>query len=171
MNWPKKKLGEIVELHYGKGIPRHERKPDGKYPIFGANGELGRTDKYLVEGDAVIIGRKGTAGAVTRVSGKFWPADVTYYVFGNELIDVDFLYYLLMKIDLKQLATGIKPGINRNKVYKIEVLLPPISAQKRIVAHIQKLFTKIEEARHLQVRMLNDLSALHQSVLLDAFNH
>jgi len=70
--WPTKRLGEIIELHYGKGISKEDRKADGKYPIYGANGELGRTDKYLVEGEAIISRKteelsgnttKGTGGA------------------------------------------------------------------------------------------------------------
>ena len=80
-SWPTKKLGEVIELQYGKGILRTDRKLDGLYSVYGANGELDRTDKYLVEGEAIIIGRKGSAGELTRVSGKFWPSDVTYYVF------------------------------------------------------------------------------------------
>lgn len=53
-NWPVKKLGDIIELQYGKGIASEDRKPDGLYPIYGANGALGRTDQYLVEGEAII---------------------------------------------------------------------------------------------------------------------
>lgn len=45
-------------------------------------------------GDWLIVGRKGSAGEVTRISGKFWPSDVTYYVLGNKEIDIDFLFYL-----------------------------------------------------------------------------
>jgi type I restriction enzyme S subunit len=167
--WGRKTLGEIIELHYGKGIPQKDRKTDGKYPIYGANGELGRTDKYLVEGEAIIIGRKGTAGAVNRVSGRFWPADVTYYVFGNEKIDIDFLFYAFKKIDLSQLATGIKPGISRNKVYELQIPLPPLSEQKKIVAYLDDLREKIEKLKQLQQKQLEELTELKNSILEKAF--
>jgi type I restriction enzyme S subunit len=167
--WGRKTLGEIIELHYGKGIPQKDRKTDGKYPIYGANGELGRTDKYLVEGEAIIIGRKGTAGAVNRVSGRFWPADVTYYVFGNEKIDIDFLFYAFKKIDLSQLATGIKPGISRNKVYELQIPLPPLSEQKKIVAYLDNLREKIEKLKQLQQKQLEELTELKNSILEKAF--
>ena len=170
MTWPTKKLGEIIELHYGKGIPTQDRKPNGKYLIYGANGELGRTDKFLAEGEAIIVGRKGSAGEVTRVSGKFWPADVTYYVFGNKQIDVDFLFYILKKINLKQLATGIKPGINRNRVYELEIPLPSIGEQRRIVKKIARLFEKIDKAKELQEKQLDELEELKKSILKEAFS-
>lgn len=169
-NWPIKKLGEVVEFHYGKGISSEDRNPTGKYPIYGANGELGRTDKYLVGGEAIIVGRKGTAGEVNRVSGKFWPSDVTYYVFDNEKIDIDFLFYLFKKINLKQFAKGVKPGINRNDIYKIEIPVPPIGEQKRIVAKLEKILSKIEKARTLRKKSKIDLEMLWHSSLEKAFS-
>lgn len=150
MTWPIKKLGEVVELHYGKGITKFDRKANGNYPIYGANGELGRTDKYLVEGKAIIVGRKGSAGEVTRVSGKFWPADVTYYIFGNNTIDIDFLFYFFKLFDLRRFAIGVKPGINRNRAYETEIPLPPLEIQKKVVKKIEELFAKIDQAQSLR---------------------
>jgi len=145
-----RKLGEIVELHYGKGILKHERKPDGKYPVYGANGVLDYSDKYLIDSEAVIVGRKGSAGEVTRVSGKFWPSDVTYYVLGNDNIDIDYLFHALKNLNLQQLAVGVKPGINRNRVYELKIPLPPIVEQRKIVARLEGLLGKIKEARRLR---------------------
>jgi len=169
-NYPTKKLGEVVELNYGKGITKYDRNTDGRYPIYGANGELGRSDKYLVEGKAIVIGRKGSAGEVIRVSGKFWPSDVTYYVFGNKKIDIDFLFYLLKNINLTKLAVGVKPGINRNRVYEIEIPLPPLEIQKKIVGKIEKLFAKIDEAQKLREEAKKATNTLLQSTLNEIFN-
>lgn len=168
-NWPVKKLGELIVLNYGKGIPEGDRKPDGLYPIYGANGQLGRTDKYLVEGEGIIIGRKGSAGEVTRVFGKFWPSDVTYYVFGNKEIDIDFLFFLFKKNNLKRFARGVKPGINRNDVYNLEIPVPGIEEQRRIVKKLKKILARIEEVKKLQQEQLQELEALQQSVLHKAF--
>ncbi len=150
MIWPTKKLGEIIELHYGKGIPKHDRKPDGKYPVYGANGVLDRSDKYLVDGDAIIVGRKGSAGEVTKVSGKFWPSDVTYYVLGNSKINIDYLFHSLKNLNLQRLAVGVKPGINRNRIYELQIPLPPLAEQKKIVTKLEGLLGKIKEAKRLR---------------------
>ena len=37
--WEIKKLGEVLKLEYGKPLSGDKRIPDGKYPIYGANGE------------------------------------------------------------------------------------------------------------------------------------
>lgn len=169
-NWPVKKLGEAIEFHYGKGISSEDRSPSGKYPIYGANGVLGRTNKYFVEGEAIIVGRKGTAGEVNRVTGKFWPSDVTYYVLGNKQIDIDFLFYLFKNINLKRFAKGIKPGINRNDIYNLEIPVPTIEEQKRIVKKLEKILAKIEGAHALRQESIGDSQAVIKSALRKTFD-
>ncbi len=169
MTYPTKKLGEVIELHYGKGIPKHDRKPLGKYPVYGANGILDHSDKYLVEGEAIIVGRKGSAGEVTRVSGKFWPSDVTYYVLGNSKINIDYLFHALKNLNLQRLAVGVKPGINRNRVYELEILLPPLSEQKKIVAKLEGLLGKIKEAKRLRAEAQSAAQNLLHSELHKIF--
>ena len=44
--WEVKKLGEVCEIVYGKGLPVKELKSSG-YPVFGANGIIGFNDKFL----------------------------------------------------------------------------------------------------------------------------
>ena len=53
--WEEKELGEIFVFHYGKGLPRSERSESGKYIVYGANGELGRSDRYLINGKGIIM--------------------------------------------------------------------------------------------------------------------
>jgi len=53
---------------------------------------------------------------------------------------------LLCFLDLPRLATGVKPGINRNNVYSIECLVPSFEEQKRIVTILDEAFAGIETA-------------------------
>ncbi len=131
-------LKEILELRYGKPISQVDRDSNGKNYIYGANGILGKTNKYLIDGDAIIVGRKGSAGQVNRVSGKFWPADVTYYILENEFFNIDYLYFLLNHLNLPKLAKGVKPGLNRNDVYSINVPIPSVGIQKNIAEILYK---------------------------------
>lgn len=169
MTYPTKKLGSVVELQYGKGIARHDRDEAGSVPIYGANGILGRTKKALVSGKAIIIGRKGSAGELTRVAGDFWPSDVTYYVFGNNKVNIDYLYYFLKSSNLPRFAVGVKPGINRNRVYELQIPIPPLPEQKKIVARIEKQFAKIDEAVKLREQSAELAAQLLPAALHEVF--
>ena len=44
--WEIKKLGEVCEMYQPKTISTKEMVYDGLYPVFGANGIIGKYDKY-----------------------------------------------------------------------------------------------------------------------------
>ena len=138
--WVEKKLGDVCSLEYGKPLPKEDRDPDGLYPAYGANGIKTRTDKFLVNGRSIIVGRKGSAGEINYTEDKFWALDVTYYTkFDSNILDLDFLYYLLNLLKLPKLAKGVKPGINRNDVYAITIQLPPLKEQSKIAIEMKHL--------------------------------
>ena len=78
--WVEKTLGEVIKLEYGKPLGKSLRKPDGLYPMYGANGIKGRTDEFYYNKKTIIVGRKGSAGEINLTEEKFWPLDVTYFV-------------------------------------------------------------------------------------------
>jgi hypothetical protein len=47
--WKKELLGEILQLEYGKPLDDSDRKPNGRFPVSGANGEKDRSDKFYHE--------------------------------------------------------------------------------------------------------------------------
>lgn len=145
--WRKRSLGEVLQLNYGKPLPKEDRDMEGIYPAYGANGVKARTNKYYFDRPSIIIGRKGSAGEVVLSEEKFWPLDVTYFVtFDDKMYDLMFLYHCLISLQLTKLAKGVKPGINRNEVYQIEFLFPPLPEQKRIVAILDKAFEGFDRA-------------------------
>ena len=67
------------------------------------------------------------------------------------------MYYLLKTLNLPQLARGVKPGINRNEVYSIEVCVPEfISEQHRIVSILDEAFTEIDKAKVITEKNLKN---------------
>ena len=141
-SWEWVRLGETLEFEYGKPLSKSERHIHGKYPVYGANGEKTRSNKYYYDKPSIVVGRKGSAGAINLTKDKFWPLDVTYFVtFNKKEYDLIFLYYLLLNLNLPQLAKGIKPGLNRNDVYLIPTPLPPLTEQNRIVSKVNELMT------------------------------
>src|SRR5258708_22909228 len=106
--WNEKPLGEFLRLEYGKPLDELDRKPDGLYPVYGANGEKDRSDKFYFDKPSIIVGRKGSAGELNLSEEKFWRLDVTYFVtFDERQNELRFLYYLLMTLCLPGLATVV----------------------------------------------------------------
>ena len=169
--WEVKRLGELITLNYGKALDKSERSDSGSVPAYGANGIKDYTERSEYKGPTLIVGRKGSAGAITRVDGPFWPLDVTYYVsFNDNLINFSYLEYLLTSLNLPSLAKGVKPGINRNDVYGISVYLPPLEEQKRIVAVLDEAFAGLETARTNAEANLKNAEELFVSTLDNLFS-
>ncbi len=171
-NWVLKKLGEIIKLEYGKPLDKSKRKVKGKYPVYGANGEKARSNEYYHDRKSIIVGRKGSAGEINITEEKFWPLDVTYFVtFDDIKFDFRFLYYLLGKLELQKLAKGVKPGINRNDVYAIDIMHPPLPEQKRIVKILDKAFAAIDKAKENAEKNLANFKELFDSYLNNIFTN
>ena len=168
--WQTKMLGEVCRLEYGKPLTDDHRKSGGLYPVYGANGEKDRTDKYYFDKPSIIVGRKGSAGELNLTEAKFWPLDVTYFVtFDAAQHDLQFLYYLLKILDLPGLAKGVKPGINRSEVYAQPVKIPPLPEQQRIVGILDEAFDGIATARANAAKNLQNARALFESHLQAVF--
>lgn len=142
-------LSDIFYLEYGDGLPEKQRD-GGDYPVYGSNGIIGSHSKYLVKGPGIIVGRKGTIGAITWSDPNFWPIDTTYYIkLRKEDLNLKWLFYKLESLNLEKLnmATGT-PGLNRDSVYKLKIPYPPPSEQCQIAEILSKVddtINKIQE--------------------------
>lgn len=132
-------LGEVCTLKAGKTISSTEifHEPFGKYqyPCFGGNGLRGYVKSYNQEGNFSLIGRQGAlCGNVCYASGKFYATEHAVVVEPKGKCDERFLYYILIAANLNQYKTaGAQPGLSVAKLEKVLVLIPSMSAQKRIV--------------------------------------
>ena len=73
--WKNGKLGDIVSVSTGKGLKKDEYIENGIYPVIGANGEIGRTNKYLTDEKLILTGRVGTLGEISILKEKIWISD------------------------------------------------------------------------------------------------
>ncbi|NLH78640.1 MAG: N-6 DNA methylase, partial [Acidobacteria bacterium] len=141
---------EVCTLEYGSSLPK-EKRVEGPYPVVGSNGITGYHNEYLVEGPAIIVGRKGSAGEVTLIEQNCFPIDTTYYVkqVDPSKSDIVFLYRILKSLGLPDLRGGAGiPGLNRTDVYQAHrIPLPPLEVQKEIVAEIEGYQKVIDGAR------------------------
>ncbi len=144
------KLGDIASLEYGKALKEDDRTGSG-FPVYGSNGEVGRHKDFIAAGPFIVVGRKGSAGAVTWSQESGWPIDTTYYVtLKRDDLDLKYLYWTLKKAELNRLVeqAGV-PGLNRNDAYEVEIPLPPLEEQRRIVAEIEGYQKVLDGARQI----------------------
>ena len=166
--WPQHSLGTVIELAYGKSLPKNKRTDGGNIPVYGSNGIAGWHDESLLDGPAVIVGRKGSAGAVQFVDGPCYPIDTTYFVRPRDGFDFDikFLFYMLRHLDLSRLkkATGV-PGLTREDAYREMISVPPLSEQRRIV----DLLSRAEGIVRLRREAEKKAAKLIPALFLDMF--
>ncbi|ETO91998.1 restriction endonuclease subunit S [Legionella oakridgensis] len=168
--WVRTKVGDIFEFAYGKGLVKSARKETGPYPVYGSNGVVGFHDEYVTVGPKVIVGRKGAAGAVHYCNENCWPIDTTYFINSINVVDSKFSYYLLKNLRLNQFETSTAiPGLNRDDAYRLDILLPPPPEQKRIVAKIEELFSKLDNGITALKTAREQLKVYRQAILKHAF--
>ena len=152
--WEVKKLGELMELTYGKALKAEDRR-DGNIPVYGSNGQVGWHDERLVAGPGIVVGRKGNPGIATWVPTDFFPIDTTFYVVPkSNCQSLEFLFHVLRTHDLASLgADSAVPGLNRNLAYMSDQLLPPspLLAQfdRLASAHSRRVMHGNDESRTL----------------------
>ena len=152
-SWELLEVGDICEFAYGKGLKESERI-EGEYDVYGSNGVVGSHNTFLIEHPFIVIGRKGSAGVVHFSNKNGFPIDTTFYISKKELhkkdINLKFLYYYFKKLDLTKLVGDQTiPGLNRNSVYKKQILIPKKETQDLLVKSIEHEESLIESNKQL----------------------
>ena len=91
---------------------------------------------------------------------------------GND-IDSEFLYYQLkyLKKEIQEKGSGTTfKEISAKTLGEVFVTVPPLDEQSRIVARIEKLFSKLDKAVDTLKTTKEQLAVYRQAVLKDAFS-
>jgi type I restriction enzyme S subunit len=163
-DWDCALLGSRIELAYGRALREEDRKP-GPVDVYGSNGRVGSHHVALANGPGILIGRKGTIGAVHYADRPFWPIDTVYYVVTRTGDNPRFLYHLLNYLPLGFLnaATGV-PGLSRRDAYALRGAFPSPSEQAVIARTLDGVATALERSRAAVERARD----LERAVLEDA---
>jgi type I restriction enzyme S subunit len=144
MKYSDVRIEDIFVARYGKSLPKLKRK-EGNVKVYGSGGVIGYHNKALVEGPAIILGRKGNIGKVFYEEDEFFPIDTTYYIEEDSSYDLKFIYYLLQTLNLDKLNThSAVPGISRENLYRLNVSIPDKSRQTAIGKILTLFDRKIE---------------------------
>jgi type I restriction enzyme S subunit len=134
--WEVKRLGELIELAYGKALKEQDRIQGG-VPVYGSSGVVGFHNQSLVEGPGIIVGRKGNVGSVHWTDSPFFAIDTVFYVI-TELP----LYYVYFNLRTQNFISGdaAVPGLNRNQAYSLPFILPTPNVLRFFSQTIEPIF-------------------------------
>jgi len=147
---------------------------DGKIQL--RNGGDTRTGMILIRpGDLVVSGINAIKGAVAVYDERATApiaATIHYaaYLPNRERVDIRFLWWLLRsetfrEILLQSLPGGIKSELKPKRFLSVPVPLPSLSGQQRIVARIEALARRVEEARGLRRAAVEEAEAIKRRAI------
>ena len=138
--WEQRKLSDVVDsVDTGKSKFDKEGS-SGEYPILGSTSVIGYDDEYDYEGDFILTARVGAnAGSLYRHAGKVKISDNTVFIQASQ--NIEFLYQLLTRFDIKKLSFGTgQPLVKASELKSLELMMPTnMKEQMRIGAYFNQL--------------------------------
>lgn len=138
------KLGEIGNVCSGKN---RDKNPIGTYPVYGSTGIIAYTENYSYCDERILIARVGANAGYTHVAfGKYDVSDNTLIVDLKEGVNLKYVYYTLVNLNLNKYAKGGgQPLITAGEIKTIQIPIPPLSEQQRIVSILDKFESLVND--------------------------
>lgn len=141
-----KPLGEVTNIKIGQAVSKYSISQNpGIYPVINSGREpLGFINEWNTENDPIGITTRGAGvGSITWQEGKYFRGNLNYSVTvkSDYKLNVRFLYHILLYFqkEIHNLCsfTGI-PALNASELKKLEISIPAIEEQQRIVSILDK---------------------------------
>lgn len=144
-DWEEKKLGEIARIYQPLTISQSDLTKTG-YPVYGANGIIGKYDRFNHENEQIAVTCRGnTCGVINYTQPKSW-------ITGNAMVinmddsskaDKKFMYYQLLSQNLNYLITGSGQPQITGDIKQHKIFVPFIKEQQKIANFLTALDEKI----------------------------
>jgi len=170
------KIIDICEIIKGK-FPTLKTKP-GSYPFVVTAQERKTADKFQLTGPAVCIPLVSSTGhghaAIHRIhyqEGKFALANLLVALKPKDqnFCNPKYLFHLLMSKKDEYFVSLMRGTANvtlkKEELAEVEIPIPPIEKQIRIVSFLEKFYSKNDECRKSLEISYNYLSAFNQNLL------
>jgi type I restriction enzyme S subunit len=180
--WKTHKLGELAQYINGKAFKPEDWKTSG-LPIIRIQNLTNSSKpfnycdqpvepRYYVNDGDLLISWSATLGSFIWDRG---PAVLNQHIFkaipNAELVERDFLHFLMLETleEIASHAHGIAmKHITKGKFETIEVAIPPLPEQRRIVARIKECMERVEEIGGLRRSATQEASDIEFACFHDA---
>jgi len=139
-NWEIYYWKDVLNIKNGKNQKQVE-DINGKYPIYGSGGIIGRSNAYICNENSIIIGRKGNINKPILVKEKFWNVDTAFGLeVKSEKMSYHYLYYFCLFYDFEIHNKAVTiPSLVKSDLEKIVLPVPPIELQNKFAERIEKI--------------------------------
>ena len=160
------RFSDVLDIRNGRNQRQVENK-NGKYPIYGSGGIMGRADDFICEAETVVIGRKGSINNPIFVDEPFWNVDTAFGLVANkDVLLPKYLYYFCVNFDFERLNTTVTiPSLTKANLLQVEISIPDMGTQMHIVGVMDKICHLIE----LRQQELHELDQLVKSRFIELF--
>lgn len=165
-HWEVKKIKAFAKINNGldyKAVIAEEG-----YPVYGSGGQFAYANTYLYDGEAVLLGRKGTIDKPLYINDKFWTVDTMFYSVCNNKVSTKFFYYCCCSIipfQYYSTSTAL-PSMTQSDILNHKVTFPSLKEQYQIADYLDKQTAKIDQAIALKTAHIEKLKE-YKSVLIN----
>jgi len=162
-------LSDLAEFKNGKFISSKEYSTIGQYDVFGSNGIIAKSDKFLYKQPVVVIGRVGAfCGSVKRTDGPSWTTDNSIVAKPKNGVDFDFLFYKLIQLNLRHYATGsVQPLLTQDTINSINTNILPNDQQKKVGKQLRTIDLKIFSLKQINRNFEQIILSIFKSWFVD----
>lgn len=174
-SWKYEILGNVCDVLDSKRKPitKNKRVP-GTVPYYGATGVLDFVKDFIFDEKLVLLGEDGAkwgAGELSSyiINGKSWVNNHAHTLRPKRyIISDEFLVYYLNYSNLLDYVSGTTvPKLNQANMRRIEIPLPTLSDQQKIVDLLDAEFEKIDAIKANAASQLQSAKDLFQAALKD----
>ncbi|WP_409967185.1 restriction endonuclease subunit S [Bengtsoniella intestinalis] len=115
-------LSQLISIKYGKD---HKKLDDGIFPVYGSGGIMRYAERFLYDGETVLVPRKGTLNNVIYLNEPFWSVDTMFYTEMKQPNSAKFVYHFLKGKDLSSMNAGTAvPSMTTEILNGIQLYIP-----------------------------------------------
>ena len=194
--WPLRKLGDVATVTAGTSAPQDDKYFDGGQFNFVRTQDVGRygfttslietkdrVNELAIKEKRLKKARKGASifpksGASILTNSRAMLGCDSYIVSHLAIVDADqtllddhFLYYFLRTVDFGEFAQSEEgyPSLRLSDISELDIPIPPLAEQRRIVARIEELTRRADEARKLRQAAVDKVRGIFQTELERVF--
>lgn len=153
-DWEEYKLKDVVNFYNNLRIPLKDSERNNLekiYPYYGASGIIDYVDKYLFDGEFILLGEDG-ANILTRSSrlsylakGKFWVNNHAHVFKAKNSFNNYFICEYLETLDYSKYNSGTaQPKLNSKAVSQIKISAPSLEEQTKIADFLTAIDNQID---------------------------